>query len=141
MVKRILKEVDKASFQIENSSKDYLEVGLSLKRKKDNETFRLYFGQYTCVDDVLNLNISVFDFWDWVALKNNKPSSHTINKKIETLTVGDRTYNNVWVFKPNAKGFPNALEKDIQTIYWDEVLGLIRYESNSTGVWYLEAVL
>jgi len=136
VVKKKLKEVDKSSFQIENSSKDYLDLSLSLLRKKDKELFRLYWGQYTCKDQELKLYLSVLDFWDWVTLINNiSATDHTVNRKFESLVVNGKEYSNVWVFAPNEKGFPNAGKKDIQKIYWHSKLGLLKYVSQKTGDW------
>lgn len=136
VINKDLKEVDKGSFQIEKSSKDYLEIGISLKRKSDSETFRLYFGQYTCVDDLLELNISVFDFWDWATMKNNMPTKKTLNTKLEELSLGGRTYQNVWSLKPDPEWKSVWNKRDIQTIFWNQENGLVQYESWSTGMWY-----
>lgn len=139
VVKKKIAEVDKGSFQIENSSKDYLKIELSLRRKKDGETFRLYFGQYTCADDVLKLNISVLDFWEWATLSNNIPGIHSNNQKINQILIGENTYKNIWLFQPNIEAFPVALNNDVQKIFWHVELGLLQYESKTTGIWYREA--
>ena len=130
-----LEEVDRSNYEIEISSQDFIDIGLTIRRKGDVRNYGFVWGQYSCKEDKYELNISWLDFWDWGELVNERPTDHSSFERIDQLKIGKLTISEVLAFTPNLAKFPSGSERDIQKIFWHHKLGIIQFESKSTGNW------
>ena len=131
--------VDKG-FEIETSSHDWLEIEIRYTNKHFDENpesdRQLAWITKDCRSEDFGISASWMDFWDGLDFGYGTHfKNYSYPDTIKKFQFNSQTLLNVLKFQTDTTIWPDAVDRNVKTVYWLNGEGVIMYETRYTGTW------
>jgi hypothetical protein len=124
---------------IETGGQHYLELNINYTNKRFTNASRYDMTLLTvkkqCLSGELFMASSWIDYHYGLQFDRNTGYIDSYPDTIYNFIMDDKTFPVILAFQTDTIKYPDAIEKEIKTVYWLPGTGVVKYESRYSGWW------